>query len=137
MEDIERRTHEQRSYARWLAFGVSVGFGSLVVSFVVYMTRLLAPGIAPEQLPRYWGLPVAEYVKATGAPTGWSWVMRLGEGDLLNYVGFAILASVTMVCYLRMLPIYLRTRERAFAAICVAEIAVLAAAASGLLLPSP
>jgi hypothetical protein len=132
MQDIEQRTGEQHIYARWLAFGVYLGFGALVVSFVVYMTRLLPPGIPPEQLPRYWGLPVGEYVKLTGAPTGWSWVARLGESDLLNFVGFAILASTTMVCYLRMLPVFARARERVFAAICIAEVMVLVAAASGL-----
>ncbi|HEY4998997.1 MAG TPA: hypothetical protein VII36_07635 [Usitatibacter sp.] len=132
MQLIERRTHEQHIYARWLAFGVYLGFGALVVSFVVYMARLLPPGIPPETLPRYWGLPVDEYVRLTGAPTGWSWVRRLGESDLLNFVGFAILASTTMVCYLRMLPIYIGARERVFATICIIELAVLAAAASGL-----
>jgi hypothetical protein len=127
------RDAEQATYARWLAFGVYLGFGTLVASFVVYMARILPPGILPEDLPRYWGLPVAEYVKATGAPTGWSWVLRLGESDLLNFVGFAILASTTIACYARMLPVFLRARERVLAAICIAEIAVLAAAASGLL----
>lgn len=123
---------EQEVYARWLAYGVRLGFGALVVSFIVYMTRLVPPGIRPEDLPRYWGLPVVEYVKATGAPTGWSWVWRLGESDLLNFVGVAILGSTTLICYLRMLPLFLRARARVFAAICIAEIAVLAAAASGL-----
>lgn len=136
MRDDEVRAREQAIYARWLGFGVYLGFGALVASFVVYMTRLLPPGIPPQDLPRYWGLPVAEYVKATGAPTGWSWVWRLGESDLLNFVGFAILASTTLLCYLRMLPIFVVARQRVLAAICLAEIAVLAAAASGLVFPT-
>ena len=123
---------EQRIYARWLAAGVAIGFTALVVSFVIYLTGIVPPGIAPETLPRYWGLPVHDYVKLTGAPTGWSWLRRLNEGDLLNFVGVAILGSTTLACYLRLLPLFLRSRERMLAAICVAELLVLGAAASGM-----
>lgn len=124
---------EQKVYARWLAVGVATGFGVLVVSFAIYVTGVLPPSIPPQLLPRYWGLPVAEYVRVTGSPTGWSWMRRLGEGDLLNFAGVAILGSTTVICYLRMLPLFIRTRQRLFAAICLAELVVLAAAASGLL----
>lgn len=127
---------EQSIYARWLAFGVRLGFGALVASFVIYVTGALPPGIAPQDLPRYWGLPVVQYVAATGAPTGWSWIRRLGESDLLNFVGVAILGATTPLCYLRLLPVFVSTRQRLLAAICLAEIVVLAAAASGLLYSS-
>lgn len=126
------RAAEQALYARWLSFGVYAGFAALVASFVAYLSGILPPGIAPRDLPQYWSLPVAQYVQATGAPTGWSWVRRLGEGDVLNFAGFAILASTTIVCYARMLPLFARARERLLALVCAAEIVVLAAAASGL-----
>ena len=123
--------NEQKVYARWLAAGVAIGFAALVASFFVYLTGIVPPGIPPEALPRYWGLPVHDYVKVTGAPTGWSWVRRLGEGDLLNFVGVAILGSTTLACFVRVLPMFVRSRERALAAICVVQVLVLAAAASG------
>ena len=123
--------NEHRVYARWLGFGVAVGFTALVISFVIYLSGVVAPGIPPQDLPKYWGLPVAEYVKVTGAPTGWSWVRRLGESDLLNFAGVAILGCATLLCYLRMLPIFVGKRERLLVAICVAQIVVLALAASG------
>lgn len=122
---------EQGLYARWLAFGVRVGFGALVASFVIYMSGLMPARIPPSQLPRYWNLPVHEYLEATGAPTGWSWIFRLHEGDLLNFVGVAILGSTTLLCYLHVLPLFLRRRERALVAICILEVIVLAGAASG------
>jgi len=123
---------EQAIYARWLAAGVGIGFAALVASFIAYMTGLVPPGMAPDLLPRYWGLPVAEYVRATGAPTGWSWIRRLGEGDLLNFAGVAILGSTTIACYLRLVPAFAASRRRLYLAMCVAEIVVLGAAASGL-----
>ena len=128
--DVER---EQETYARWLAAGVGIGFVALVASFLAYVSGLVPPGIPPEMLPRYWNLPVAEYVRATGSPTGWSWIKRLGEGDILNFAGVAILGSATIVCYLRMVPVFAASKRRLYLAICVAEIVVLAAAASGLM----
>lgn len=123
---------EQQLYARWLDVGTKVGFAVLIVTFLVHVFELLPPGIAPADLPRYWSLPVAEYIAATGAPTGWTWLARLGESDLLNFVGVAILGTVTLLCYARVLPALWRAGERPLAAICAAEIVVLAAAAAGI-----
>lgn len=119
-------------YARWLAAGVIAGYSVLTVSFVIYLTGALPPSIPPEKLPALWGLPYRDYVAATGAPTGWSWVKRLGQGDLLNFFGVAILCITTLACYVRMLPRFIGSRSRALAWLAIAEIVVLAAAASGL-----
>jgi hypothetical protein len=121
------------AYARWLALGARVGFAALVVSFFIYLGGLIAPGIPTAELPRYWGLPVAEYLAATHAPTGWSWVQRLPQSDVLNFVGVAILGFTSIACYLRLIVDYIRERDWLYLAICVAQIAVLSIAASGLL----
>jgi len=124
---------ENAIYARWLSVGVGVGFAALLVSFMVYLSGLVPPGISPEKLPQYWSLPVAEYVAITGAPTGWAWIFRLGESDLLNFAGVAVLAMTTVLCQLRVLPHFARTGERTLALIAAAQVALLAAAASGLI----
>ena len=124
---------ENAIYARWLSVGVGVGFATLLASFLLYLSRLVPPGIPPEKLPQYWSLPVTEYVAITGAPTGWSWIFRLGEGDLLNFVGVAVLAITTILCQARVLPHFARTGQRALALIALAQVALLAAAASGLI----
>jgi hypothetical protein len=122
---------EQRLYAAWLDVGTKIGFVALAVTFVVHVLDLVPPAIALEQLPRYWHLPLDEFLRLTGAPTGWRWIVRLGESDLLNFVGVAILALVSLVCYARVLPRFARAGDRAFVAICAAEIVVLLAAAAG------
>jgi hypothetical protein len=126
------RKAEQEVYARWLAWGVRIGFTALVGTFFLYVAGLVPAGVPPERLPELWGLPVNAYIAATGAPTGWSWVRRLGEGDLLNLVGVAILAATSIACHLRVLPLFLRSRESALAAICIAQVIVLTAAAAGI-----
>jgi hypothetical protein len=122
---------EQQVYAHWLAWGTRIGFTLLVVTYFLYVTGILAPAIPTARLPEIWGLPLAEYLAETHAPTGWSWIAELGKGDLLNLLGVAILAASTLACYLRVLPIFARAKEHAFVAICIAEIAVLLAAAAG------
>jgi hypothetical protein len=123
---------EQNLYARWLDVGSKVGFAALIVTFFVHAFELVPPGIALEHLPLYWHLSVDEFIALTGAPKGWTWVARLGEGDLLNFIGVAILGTVTILCYARVLLVYVRARERALALICAAEILVLIAAVSGI-----
>jgi hypothetical protein len=123
---------EQRLYARWLDYGTRIGFVVLVATFLAYVFQLVPPAIDFDDLPKYWSMPVDEYLAATGAPVGWGWVRRLGSGDYLNFLGVAVLGGVTIVCYLRLLPSLLAKGERVFAIICAIEIVVLAVAAAGL-----
>jgi hypothetical protein len=127
---IER--HE-KAYARWLAIGARVGFLALVISFFIYLFGLIPPGIPPTELPRYWGLPVAEYLAATHSPAGWGWVARLPRSDVLNFIGVAILGLTSIACYLRLIVDYARERDWLYLAICTAQVVVLVVAASGLL----
>jgi hypothetical protein len=131
MPPPEYASAEQRLYAQWMDYGTRAGFVVLVVTFLAYVFELVPAAIDLHALPRYWGLPVHEYVAATGAPTGWGWVAQLGSGDYLNFLGVALLGAVTIVCYLRLLPALIRSGDRAFAVICALEIVVLAIAAAG------
>lgn len=121
----------QRVYAQWLERGTRAGYVLLVVVFALYVLGMLVPHVPLERLPELWRLSAAEYQAAAGAPAGWGWLGLLHRGDYLNYLGVVLLVTVTAACYLRVLP--LLGRERAYFWIAVAELVVLAAAASGLL----
>jgi hypothetical protein len=123
-------TPEQLRYARVLEVGVGVGFVTLVLSFAAYVIGLIEPYIPVDQLPAYWGLPAREFVKATNTPTGWGWVPLVRYGDMLNLVGIAILAGVSAVSSLAILPIFARRGERAVLFITVLQIVVLIVSAS-------
>jgi hypothetical protein len=124
---------EQRAYASWLNIGMRSGFVLLLGTFAAYVSGLLPPHVSLEDLPRYWNLPVAEYLQATGTGRGWSWLAHVGKGDYLNLAGIALLSSITIACYLRILPMTIARGDRVYAVIVVLEVAVLALAASGLL----
>lgn len=124
---------EQLVYARWLDGGMKIGLLLLIVTFAVYMAGALAPHVAVADLPRYWTLPVKEYLAATGIQPGWAWLLLVGKGDFLNFLGIAFLAGVTIACYLAVIPVFFRKKDRVYAFLAVVEVLVLALAASGVL----
>ncbi len=124
---------EQLAYARLLDAGMKVGMLLLATTFALYVSGTLTPHIPVRDLPRYWSLPVKEYLAATGIHAGWGWLFMLHKGDFLNFVAIALLSGVTLVCYLAIIPIFLRRRDTIYLWLAQLEVAVLALAASGLL----
>lgn len=116
---------EQQLYARWLDIGTRIAFVVLLLSFFAYLLGWIDPLVPHQELARLWLLPVDRYVAESGAPTGWGWLGLLGKGDYLNFIGVAALATITIVCYARIVP----ALPRLHAALALIQIAVLLAAA--------
>lgn len=127
--DLSMAPREQQIYARWLEAGTRIGLGLLVTTFTIYALALLAPLVSHQRLAELWTLPVDRYIAATGAPTGWNWLLYIGTGDYLNFVGIAMLALVTVACYARLIAALLRDGLPLQAAVAALQIAVLLAAA--------
>lgn len=124
---------EQLRYAKVLSLGVQAGFVILVVCFILYLTGILVPLVPVDQLPKYWGLSAAEFAKATGTPTGWAWLALVTKGDMANLLGIVVLASVSAVSTLAVLPIFARRGDRAHVAISLLLVLVLAISAANIL----
>jgi hypothetical protein len=122
---------EQLRYARWLDAGTRIGLVLLAASFALYVTGVLPSKVAPHELPQLWSLPVGDYLRATDTATGWAWLGQLAHGDRQALLGIAWLAACSMPCLLALLP--LLRHDRRFALLCMAEVLVIAAAASGLI----
>jgi hypothetical protein len=128
-------------YARILEIGVAVALPLLLLTFGLYAAGIVEPAVPISELPRYWGLSSHEYLAAinvdyvhrAGELTGWSWVGELHHGDYLTYIPIALLPTLTMVCYLAIIPRLLRQGDRLYAGIAVLEMVILSLAASGLL----
>lgn len=122
----------EATYARWLDVAARAGFVVSLCAFLLYVSGALQPYVPLQQLPQLWGLPVARFLEATGAPAGWGWLALIARADYLNLAAVALFGLVTLACYLRIIPMLLRSGERLQAAIAIAQVVVLAAAASGL-----
>lgn len=124
---------EQLVYARLLERGTHLGLILLVSGFAVYLTGWIPPHVPLEQLPTLWSHPVSVYLIETGSPTGWGWVLLLHRSDVASTVGIVVLAGISAVCLVVLVPLYRKRGDRALAALCIAEGLVVLAAASGLL----
>jgi hypothetical protein len=131
-EDLQPST-EQIIYANLLVIGVWTGIFILVATYVIYVTGILPAHVDMSLIPNLWGKGVGEYLELTHSPHGWGWAALLSKGDFINYIGFAFLALMTIVCYLVLVRGYSRQKDWIYAAITVLEIVVLSVAASGIL----
>lgn len=126
-------TEEQRIYAAWLDKGWKVGFVMMVVLFALYLSGVVTPHIPLAELPNYWALSAEKYREANQIHNGWWWATMLHRGDFLNFVGIAFLSGVTSLCFLRIIPLFIRNKEPVYLTIAILESLVLLLAASGIL----
>jgi len=133
MSNKLKATEEQLAYAKLLDLGMKVGLLTLIVTFIVYVFGIFTPHIPMDELPNYWKLPVKEYLKVTGIHTGWTWLSMVGKGDFLNFIPIVFLAGVTILCYIRIIPILFRKKDSIYAILAIVEVLVLVLAASGVL----
>jgi hypothetical protein len=120
-------------YARLLDAGTRIGMALLWLGFFAYVSGLLPNQVAPEHLPELWTLPVERYLELSGAPSGWQWLARLHQGDVLALAAIAFLAACSGACVASLLPLYRARGDKVFLALCIAQVVVLLLAASGLL----
>lgn len=132
---------EQLLYAKILAAGMYLGLGILLVTFVLYLTGIMAPAVPIEELANYWTLSAHDYLEVINheflhrdeVVVGWAWLSLLNTGDFVNFLGIALLALVTIFCYLGILPTLFRKKDWIYGTIAVLEIIILTLAASGII----
>lgn len=124
---------EQQRYATWLSWGARSGLLILSLSFLAYVMGWLPSRIALDQMPAVWNLSTTEYLKQTGAPTGWHWLSMVSMGDYAGLLGIAWLSGCSLLCLLSVMPIYARRRDWVYVSLCIFALLVQLLAASGLL----
>ena len=125
-------TPEQIRYAGFLEKGMYVGLACLFVTFAIYVFEIMAHYIPAEKVPHHWTKSVDQYLTDAQIEPGWAWVSMLGHGDFLNFIGIAMLAGVSVLCYLSIIPLLLKKRDFIYAVLAMLEVAVLTLAASGI-----
>lgn len=126
-------TAEQLAYADTLEAGLTVGRYFLAGTFLLYVFGITTPKVPLSELPANWSLPAELYSRHVGVSAGWGWLKLVHYGDYMNFIGISFLSSVTVICYMRLLPITLRSKDRSLSTILSLEIILLLLAASGLL----
>lgn len=123
---------EQITYANLLFYGCWGGLALMAATYLVYVSGLVTPHIPLDKVPLLWSEPVGTYLELGKVPHGWGWTALIARGDFLNFLGIVLLAGMTIVCYIPLIPAYLKRKETTFALLALAEILVLLVAASGI-----
>ncbi len=126
-------TPEQLLYARILEMGMYFGLLILFVTFGLYAFGILDPYIPLDKISNYWSMNVHDYLKHAEIKAGWAWLGMIKYGDFINFIGVAILAGVTIICYAAIVPTLLKNNDKVYAILAVLEVIILSAAASGIL----
>ncbi len=126
-------TPEQLLYARILEIGMYIGLLILFVTFGLYAFGILDPYIPLDEISNYWSMNVNDYLEHAEIKAGWAWLGMLKYGDFINFIGVAILAGVTIICYAAIVPTLLKNNDKVYAILAVIEVIILSAAASGIL----
>jgi len=130
-------TPEQIRYAGILEKGMYAGLVCLFVTFALYVSGIMTPYIPLSDLPEYWSMRVGheegEYLHEAKIPAGWGWLRMLGYGDFLNFVGIAVLAGVSVLCYVAIIPLLVKQKDFIYAALALLEVLILVVAASGII----
>jgi len=134
LDDATHTPSEQEQYATLLFWGSWIAILIMFITYFIYVLGIIEPYIPLHEIAQYWSNPVHVYVEEAHAPTGWGWATLLGKGDFLNFIGIAILAAMTVVCFLIcLLPAYFAKKQWFFVGIVLLEAVVLTVAASGIL----
>lgn len=124
---------EQVLYAGILEKGMLVGLLILLVTFAIYVLGIMTPYVKRTDISKYWSMSVDTYLHEAKIEAGWAWIGMLGYGDFLNFIGIAILAGVTILCYLAIVPVLWKNNDKVYACLALLEAVILAVAASGIL----
>lgn len=124
---------EQLLYAKILEWGMYFGLLILFITFGLYTFGILDPYIPLDKVPEYWSYNVNDYLKHAEIKAGWAWLGMLKYGDFINFIGIAMLAGVTILCYAAIVPTLLKNNDKVYAILAVIEVIILSAAASGIL----
>lgn len=124
---------EQLVYANILEKGMYFGLLLLVIVFLTYVLGAFKPYIPLTEVSKYWTMNVHDYLQTTHIKSGWGWLLMLRYGDFLNFVPIAMLAGVTILCFLSIVPVLLRGNDKLYAGLALLEAIILAVAASGIL----
>ncbi len=124
---------EQIAYANILFVGAWTGIVLMIITYLIYIGGILSPHVDLALITQHWGKGVDEFLEITHSPHGWGWLTLLSKGDFINFLGVALLALLTIICYLLLIVGYKKRGDWVYFLIAVLEVAVLSLAASGIL----
>jgi len=127
-----KATKEQVQYANLLFLGCWGGLALMVLTYLIYLLGILPPHVPMDKIIVLWSKSVKTYLAEGNVHQGWAWASMLNKGDFINFLGIALLAGMTIICYIPLIPAFLKKKDFMYTGFVIAEIVVLCLAASGI-----
>jgi hypothetical protein len=124
---------EQILYAAILEKGMYFGLLLIIITYLIYVFGIIKPYVPLADIPKLWVLNVNDYLHTTHIRDGWAWLGMIRYSDFLNFIPIAILAGVTIMCFLSIVPILWKQDDKLYAVFALLEAMILGFAASGIL----
>lgn len=131
--ETKKPSEEQIAFANTLDLLSKIGFIFLIVAFIIYISGVLPNAVALNDVPNLWHLSLDEYIAKTHVHTGWEWIKHVGKGDYLSYLSIALLAIVSIICFIVILPIYIKKKDMFYTFLVIIQIIILLLAASNII----
>ncbi|MFN3383699.1 MAG: hypothetical protein ACK401_02240 [Archaeoglobaceae archaeon] len=122
---------EQVVYGKILYYGSIISIVAITAAFIAYVSGIMPHYVDFEKMAELWGKSHHVFVEEAKVPIGWGWVELINYADYLNLLLLAILAFLTIICYIAILPVFATKKDWIYATITLIEIIVLLFAASG------
>ncbi|EMG35739.1 hypothetical protein PCS_03566 [Desulfocurvibacter africanus PCS] len=132
MADSTKASPEQITYANLLFYGCWGSLALMAVTYAIYVFGLLDLYLPIPKVIELWSQSVGTYLREGNVPNGWGWLTLITHGDFINFLGIAILAGMTLVCFIPLAIAYAKKKDFLYFGIAIAEILILAFAASGI-----
>lgn len=121
-------------YSAVLEWGSRLGFALAILTFLVYASEVLPSTVRIGEIDRYWSLPLAEYVAATGIATGpGAWISLLDTGNGLAALPAILFSVLALAAYLAIAIPTIRDRDYVYALLILLEAALIVATVAGLI----
>lgn len=122
-----------RVYAQTMAWVARVSLAVLVLGFVLYLSGAIPAVVPPAKVAAALHEDAHAYAVHHGISTGWGWLAQLGRADMLSLGGLVLLILAIVSANVALVPLLLARRDFLYLALVLAQLAVFAVAASGLI----
>lgn len=126
---------EQMRYALVLQWGARAGLAMLIASTLALAMGWGEPLMPLRDLALIWSDSSQAYRASAAAASQMAWLDRIMRPDGLAIAGIGMLAGISAISLLSVIPVMWRSHHRWLVAICVALMAVLLLAAVGVVSP--
>ncbi len=114
----------EKSFAKVLRLSLNLAITLLLLTFILYLLKILKPYIPFNKLRESWHLSYGEFSRLFNYPKGFNWLKYLKYGDIINFLGIYLLALTPPLSYFFLLFKALKEGEKLFSLLVLLQLLI-------------